>query len=234
MVDQQPSRRSQRSKLLANNRQHSSTAFPYSWVHTSCGCIPGSFMKRREEISQHNLLSVLVDDPDTHIVFAWRRVKKLLGSYPSFLSVSRGKPGEILRAAHTAREEVVLSGVGITPAISGPILGETASGHFQAEPFHKQSDFPRPGPCQGRRSVAEPSAAVPVDRVAGGSIIALAEMVSSRGPAGRWISGQAPSGISPFSEVFARGRPTAGGPARRLRCGGPGCPLCKTFLITSG
>jgi hypothetical protein len=52
-------------------------------------------MKRREENLSNNLLSVLVDDQIPNIVFAWRRVKKLLGSYPIFFSVSRGKPGEI-------------------------------------------------------------------------------------------------------------------------------------------
>src|ERR1035437_7412928 len=46
---------------------------------------------RRNSLS-NNLLSVLVHDQVPNIVFAWRRVKKLLGSCPIYLSVSREKP----------------------------------------------------------------------------------------------------------------------------------------------
>jgi len=130
-------------------------------------------MKRREENLSNNLLSVLVDDQIPNIVFAWRRVKKLLGATPSSSRFPEGNPGKFT-AAHT-REEVVLSGVGITPAISGPILERQRVDIFRLNHFISRAISRRPGPCQGRRSVAEPSAAV-LDRVAGGSIIALGEL----------------------------------------------------------
>jgi hypothetical protein len=57
---------------------------------------------RRNSLS-NNLLSVLVYDQVPNSVFAWRRVKKLLGSSPIYLSVSRGKPGGKTGSSHQGK-----------------------------------------------------------------------------------------------------------------------------------
>ena len=144
--------------------------------------------------------------------------KEALGELPHLLLGFQRETRGNLRAAHT-REEVVLSGVGISQAVSGPILGETASGHFQAEPFHKQSDFPEAGP-QSRAATAGSRAQRSLERVAGGSIIAPAEMVQPG--SGRPVGfRQAPSGSAPFSRYCQRStnnrRARATMPIRRAR-----------------
>ena len=211
----------------ATDRQRSNSLQTTATLFNSVPLLPWSHFLRlhswqlhealRRNSLSNSLLSVLVHDQVPNIVFAWRRVKKLLGSNPILFSVFRGKPGGKTGSSHQGGSSPFR--VGISPAVSDPILGETASGHFQAEPFRKQSDFPEAGP-QSRAATVGSRAQRSLDRVAGGSIIALAEMVQP-GSDRPLDFKQAPSGSAPFSRYCQRStnsrRASATMPMRRAR-----------------